>query len=50
MSEKEKKEWVDPELIVIVRCKPEESVLYICKASRFACGDGNGPLDVIAAS
>lgn len=46
----EKKEWVDPELIIIVRCKPEESVLFICKATRFNCGDMSGPLDIIASS
>ncbi len=46
----EKKEWKDPELIIIVRCKPEESVLFICKASRFACGDSSGPSNVIAQS
>lgn len=45
-----KKEWKDPELIVIVRCKPEESVLFICKASRYACGDENGPTAEIANS
>lgn len=47
---KKKKEWKDPELIVIVRCKPEESVLYVCKSNRFACGDASGPAEVIAAS
>lgn len=45
-----KKEWTDPELIVIIRCKPEESVLFVCKANRFACGDIDGPTDIIAAS
>ncbi len=45
-----KKEWQDPELIVIVRCKPEESVLFICKASRYACGDENGATEEIAFS
>ena len=39
-----------PELIVIIRCKPEESVLMICKASRYACGDESGPTAEIAAS
>ncbi len=46
----EKKEWKDPELIVIVRCKPEESVLFVCKANRYACGDENGPTAEIAPS
>lgn len=27
----EKKEWGEPELIVLVRSKPEEAVLSICK-------------------
>jgi len=27
----EKKKWVQPELIVLVRSKPEESVLQACK-------------------
>ena len=26
-----KKEWVEPELIVLVRSKPEEAVLTVCK-------------------
>ncbi len=46
----EKKEWKEPELIVIVRCKPEESVLFVCKASRYACGDESGPTMTIASS
>ena len=29
---KSKKEWVEPELIVLVRSKPEEAVLAVCKA------------------
>ena len=28
-----KKVWVEPELIVLVRSKPEEAVLISCKAS-----------------
>ncbi len=29
----DKKEWVTPELIVLVRHKPEEAVLITCKQS-----------------
>ncbi len=32
-----KKSWVEPELIVLVRSKPEEAVLTACKISS---GDG----------
>lgn len=46
----EKKEWVEPELEVIVRCRPEESVLNVCKESRYVCGDESGPTMTIAAS
>ncbi len=46
----DKKEWEEPELIIIVRCKPEESVLFVCKASRYGCGDENGPTLTIASS
>jgi len=28
-----KKEWAEPELIVLVRSNPEEAVLVICKTS-----------------
>ena len=34
----EKKQWTKPELIVLVRSKPEEAVLYACKAL-----NGEGP-------
>jgi len=35
-----KKEWITPELIVLVRSKPEEAVLAVCKLE----GDfRNGP-------
>lgn len=27
-----RKEWVKPELIILVRSKPEEAVLNVCKA------------------
>ena len=33
-----KKVWVEPELIVLVRHKPEEAVLFACKAQ--TSGDG----------
>jgi hypothetical protein len=36
-----KKEWSEPELIVLVRNKPEESVLATCKLSS---GGGTGPV------
>ena len=38
----EKKEWIEPELVVIIRCKPEESVLAVCKAFLRACGTEEG--------
>ena len=49
---KRKKKWKEPELIVIVRCKPEESVLNVCKASRYNCSAPNnyGPAYIIASS
>ena len=31
MREREKKSWLEPELIVLVRNKPEEAVLGACK-------------------
>jgi hypothetical protein len=31
MEKKKKREWVQPELIVLVRGKPEEGILQICK-------------------
>ncbi|MCI0475157.1 MAG: hypothetical protein L0Y55_02830 [Anaerolineales bacterium] len=47
-----KKEWTKPELLVLVRSKPEEAVLGFCKGGSFATspfpddsnciGDGNG--------
>ena len=47
----EKKEWKEPELVVIVRCKPEESVLAACKANLRSCGNEAGsPTVEIAAS
>lgn len=30
-NETERKKWERPELIVLVRCRPEESVLTACK-------------------
>ncbi|WP_321492459.1 hypothetical protein [uncultured Desulfobacter sp.] len=45
-----KKVYQDPKLIVVVRCKPEESVLSVCKQSRHACGTSAGPSLVLAAS
>jgi hypothetical protein len=46
-----KKEWVTPELIVLVRSNPEEAVLVACKTNmlpgdpdsfRNGCGPDNG--------
>ena len=31
MKEKNKKKWVQPELTVLVRRKPEEGILVLCK-------------------
>lgn len=45
-----KKEYTDPKLVVIVRCKPEESVLAACKQTRRTCGTTSGPSFVLAAS
>ena len=45
-----KKEYSDPKLVVIVRCKPEESVLAACKQSRYTCKNGNAPSFILAAS
>ena len=39
---KEKKIWVMPELIVLVRSKPEEEVLAMCKSGG-PLGPGAGP-------
>lgn len=45
-----KKVYEEPKLVVIVRCRPEESVLAVCKQSRRACGTSEGPTFVLAAS
>jgi hypothetical protein len=37
----EKKEWQNPELIVLVRGRPEEAVLTPCKSSSVAGGSGD---------
>jgi len=34
-----KKTWVTPELIVLVRSKPEEAVLVACKLNALIAGD-----------
>ncbi len=41
--EKTKKVWHKPELIVLVRSKPEESVLTVCKVSIGQIIDEYGP-------
>ena len=38
--EKQKKVWVTPELIVLVRSKPEEAVLVTCKNPSTHTGPG----------
>jgi hypothetical protein len=51
----DKKVWQKPELIVLVRSKPEEAVLTACKLSTSpnrtsaGCKAGNGPCGVSAA-
>lgn len=45
-----KKVYEDPKLVVIVRCRPEESVLAVCKQSRRTCGSSDGPTFIIASS
>lgn len=45
-----KKVYEEPKLVVIVRCKPEESVLAVCKQSGQACGSSEGPNFIIASS
>jgi hypothetical protein len=42
MKPQAKKEWKTPELIVLVRSKPEEAVLTACKA--MADGSGSNTL------
>ena len=39
-QQREKKNWVEPELLVLLRIRPEEAVLSFCK--RF----GSGPNDL----
>ena len=36
-----KKEWVTPELIVLVRSQPEETVLILCKTVSAGGGENN---------
>lgn len=45
MTEKLKKDWQKPELIVLVRSKPEEAVLGTCKGTIATTAPGpNGRL------
>jgi len=37
-----RKEWVEPELMVLVRSKPEEAVLGACKLMEISAGSENG--------
>ncbi|MBM3131005.1 MAG: hypothetical protein FJ009_20555 [Chloroflexi bacterium] len=39
--EQQKKEWVKPELLVLVRNKPEEAVLTACKGNMVASSPGS---------
>jgi hypothetical protein len=41
----EKKEWKSPELVVLVRSKPEEAVLAACKAGPASGSGGPGAVD-----
>ena len=36
-----KKVWEEPKLVALVRSKPEESVLDVCKAKDIPAGPGN---------
>jgi hypothetical protein len=36
-----KKEWVAPELLVMVRSHPQEAVLSVCKSNGASTGAGN---------
>jgi hypothetical protein len=44
--ETEKKQWTKPELIVLVRNKPEEAVLATCKMFGVG-GPGNSAINLI---
>jgi len=54
MEQEQQKSWQKPELIVLVRSKPEEAVLIACKSSaeknRNACSRGACPSSLQAAS
>lgn len=36
MEEKNKKKWLQPQLTVLVRRKPEEGILVVCKSTGYA--------------
>ena len=40
-TDSEKKPWTKPELIVLLRGKPEEAVLLACKTATYPIGGGN---------
>ena len=40
-TDSEKKPWTKPELIVLLRGKPEEAVLLACKRAAYPIGGGN---------
>ena len=39
MEEKNKKKWLQPQLTVLVRRKPEEGILDGCKTAPLGCGN-----------
>jgi hypothetical protein len=41
MTKTRKEEWKKPELIVLVRCQPEEAVLTVCKWIGWSTPTGN---------
>lgn len=47
----QKKEWATPELTAIVKCRPEESVLFACKGNANPCINEHGnPTESLAGS
>jgi hypothetical protein len=52
-QQSDKKPWQTPELIVLVRSRPEEAVLAGCKMStspNHGCGGGTGSCKVASAN
>ncbi|MBU1523187.1 MAG: hypothetical protein KKG50_00820 [Candidatus Omnitrophica bacterium] len=44
---KGRKKWTTPQLIVLVRGKPEEGVLVTCKTEQAGGGDFGSPLNIV---